>query len=159
MAHVSRLMGHLRHGHEVREAYAHDLVQFFKGTILPGRLKFNLQRTNEAQVHGKRNVERCHSAGCRNLHAAHNRIERHSQKHSVMRANIQALAWLWDTIRTIIRERPRATIAEVLGEGEAYQCPVPQHGQILANQKASRPMSHGTMKHCSKEIGQPRGAN
>jgi hypothetical protein len=49
--------------------------------------------------------------------------------------NIEALGWFWGTIRTIIREKPRATIAEVLGEGEADQCTVPQCGQIFANER------------------------
>jgi hypothetical protein len=35
----------------------------------------------------------------------------------------------------IIREKPRATIAEVLGEGEAYQRTMPQCGNIFANEK------------------------
>jgi acid stress-induced BolA-like protein IbaG/YrbA len=52
-----------------------------------------------------------------------------------MRANIEALGWFWGIIRTIIREKPNATMAEVLGEGEAYQCTVPQCGQIFANEK------------------------
>jgi hypothetical protein len=37
-----------------------------------------------------------------------------------MRANIEALGWFWGIIHTIIRERPRAMMAEVLGEGETY---------------------------------------
>jgi hypothetical protein len=52
-----------------------------------------------------------------------------------MGANIEALGWFWGIIRTIIREKPRTTIAEVLGEGEAYQCTVPQSGQIFANER------------------------
>jgi uncharacterized C2H2 Zn-finger protein len=48
-------------------------------------------------------------------------------------------------IRTIIREKPRATIAEVLGEGEAYQCTVPQCGKIFANEKGIK--AHFTGYH------------
>jgi hypothetical protein len=128
IANVSRLMGHLRRDHGVREEDTQDLVRLFIGTMLPGKLKVNLQRMNETQVRGEWNVERCHCTGCRHLHTVHNRIERYLQQHPNMWANIEALGWFWDTIRTIIREKPRVTIAEVLGEGDAYQCTVPQCG-------------------------------
>jgi hypothetical protein len=98
-------------------------------------------------------------AGCRHLHAIRNRIERHLQQHPNMRANIEALGWFWGIIRTIIREKPRAMIAEVLGEGEAYQCTVAQCGNILRMREASRPISRGTIGHGSKKIRQSRGAN
>jgi hypothetical protein len=62
-----------------------------------------------------------------------------------MRANIEALGWFWVIIRTIIREKPRATIAEVLGEGEAYQCTVPQCGTIFANKRGIK--AHFTGYH------------
>jgi hypothetical protein len=62
-----------------------------------------------------------------------------------MRANIEALGWFWGTIRTIIRERPRATIAEVLGEGEACQCMVPLCGNTFANEKDIK--THFTRHH------------
>jgi hypothetical protein len=65
IAKVLRLMGHLRRDHGGREEDNQDLVRFFIGTMLPGRLKVNLQRTNGAQVRGERNVERCHCPGCR----------------------------------------------------------------------------------------------
>jgi hypothetical protein len=45
----------------------------------------------------------------------------------------------------IIREEPKATIAEVLGEGEAYQCTVSQYGQIFANGKGIK--AHFTGYH------------
>jgi hypothetical protein len=35
----------------------------------------------------------------------------------------------------MIRQKPRATIAEVLGEGEAYQCTVSQCVTIFANER------------------------
>jgi hypothetical protein len=65
----------------------------------------------------------------------HNRIERHLQQHPDMRANIESLGWFWGIIRTTIWEKPRATIVEILGEGEAYQCRVPQCGPIFANER------------------------
>jgi hypothetical protein len=52
-----------------------------------------------------------------------------------MRANIEALGWFWGIIGMIIHEKPRVTIVEVLGEGETYQCRVPQCGQIFANER------------------------
>jgi hypothetical protein len=55
-----------------------------------------------------------------------------------MRASIEALEQFWGIVRTIIRGTPRATIAEVLGEAEAYQCTVPQSGQIFANEKRTK---------------------
>jgi hypothetical protein len=116
IANVSRLMGHLHRDHGVRDEDTQDLVRFFIGTMLPGRLKVNLQRTNGTQVRGKWNVERFNCPGCRHLHAVHNRIQRYLQQHQDMGENIEALGWFWGTIRTIIREKPRATIAEVLGE-------------------------------------------
>jgi hypothetical protein len=88
---VSRLMGHISRDHGAREEDTQDLVRFFIGTMLPGRLKVNLQRTNGIQVRGKWNVERCHCTGCRHLHAVHNRIEIHLQQHPDMWANIEAL--------------------------------------------------------------------
>jgi hypothetical protein len=92
IANVSRLMGHLGRDHGVREEDTQGLVRFFIGTMLPGRLKVNLQRTNGTQVREKWNVEKCHCPGCRHLHAVHNRIERHLQQHPDIRANIEALA-------------------------------------------------------------------
>jgi hypothetical protein len=62
-----------------------------------------------------------------------------------MRANIEALRWFCGIIRTIIREKPRATIAEALGEGEAYQCTVPQCGKICTNEKCIK--AHFTGYH------------
>jgi hypothetical protein len=47
IANVSRLMGHMRRDHVVREEDSQDLVRFLIGTMLPGKLKVNLQRTNE----------------------------------------------------------------------------------------------------------------
>jgi hypothetical protein len=138
-------MGHLGRDHGVREEDTQDLVRFFIGTMLPGRLKMNLQRTNGTQVRGEWNVERCHCPGCRYLHAVDNRIERHFQQHPDMRANIKALGWFWGTIHTMIREKPRAMIAEVLREGEAYQCTVPQCGQIFANERGIK--AHFTGYH------------
>jgi hypothetical protein len=91
IANVSRLMGHLRGDHGVREEDTQDLVRFFIGTMLPGRLKVNLQRTNGTQARGEWNVERCHCPGCGHLHAIHNRIERDLQQHPDMRANIETL--------------------------------------------------------------------
>jgi hypothetical protein len=90
IANVSRLMGHLGRDHGVREEDTQDLVRFFIGMMLPGRLKINLQRTNATQVGGELNVERCHCPGFRHLHAVHNRIERHLQQHRDMRATIEA---------------------------------------------------------------------
>jgi hypothetical protein len=95
IANVSRLMGHLRRDHEVRAKDTQDLVRFFIGTMLPGKLKINLQRTNGTQVRGEWNVEMCCCPGRRHLHAVHNRIERHLQQHPDMRANIEALRWFW----------------------------------------------------------------
>jgi hypothetical protein len=46
IANVSRLIRHLRRDHWVREEDTQDLVRFFIGTMLPGRLKVNLQSTN-----------------------------------------------------------------------------------------------------------------
>jgi hypothetical protein len=76
-----------------------------------------------------------------------------------MRANIEALGWFWGTIRTIIREKPRAMITEILGEGEVYQCMVPQCGQIFANEKGIK--IHFTRYHEAllQKIEQPRAAN
>jgi hypothetical protein len=62
-----------------------------------------------------------------------------------MGANIEALGWFWGIIRRIIREKPRATMAELLGEGEAYQCTVPHCGTIFANKKDTR--AHFTGYH------------
>jgi hypothetical protein len=62
-----------------------------------------------------------------------------------MWANIEALGWFWGIIRTIIREKPRATITDVLGEREAYQCTVPQCRQIFANEKGMK--THFTGYH------------
>jgi hypothetical protein len=90
-ANVSRLMGHLRRDHGLREEDTQDLVRFVIGTMLPGRLKVNLQRTNGTQVRGELNVKRCHCPGCRHLHAVHNREERHLRQHPDMRANIKVL--------------------------------------------------------------------
>jgi hypothetical protein len=53
MANVSRLMEYLRRDHGVREEDTQDLVRFFIATMLPGRLKVNLQRTNGTQVRGE----------------------------------------------------------------------------------------------------------
>jgi hypothetical protein len=91
IANVSRLMGHLRRDHRVKEEDTQDLVRFFIGTMLPGRLKANVQKMNGTQVRVEWNVEKCHCPGCRHLHAVHNRIERHLQHHPDMRANIEAL--------------------------------------------------------------------
>jgi hypothetical protein len=93
IANVSRLMGRLRRDYGVREEDTQDLVRFFIGMMLPGRLKVNLQRTNGTQVRREWNVERCHCPGCRHLHAVPNRIERHVQQDPDMRANIEALGW------------------------------------------------------------------
>jgi hypothetical protein len=78
VANISRLMGHLHRDHGVREEDIQDLVQFFTVTMLPGKLKINLQRTNGTQVCGEWNVERCHIPGCRvqHLHAGLIRKER-----------------------------------------------------------------------------------
>jgi hypothetical protein len=62
-----------------------------------------------------------------------------------MWAKIESLREFCGTIRTIIREKPRATIAEVLGEGESYQCTVPQCGTIFANEKGIK--THFTGHH------------
>jgi hypothetical protein len=88
---VSRLMGYLRCDHGVREEDTQDLIRFFIGTMLPGKLKVDLQRTNGTQVRGEWNVERCHCPGCKHLHAVHNQIERHLQQYPDMRANTEAL--------------------------------------------------------------------
>jgi hypothetical protein len=77
IANVSRLTGHLRRNHGVRAEDRQDLVRFFIGTMLPARMKVNLQRTNGTQVRGEWNVEKSHCPGCRHLHAVHNRIERY----------------------------------------------------------------------------------
>jgi uncharacterized C2H2 Zn-finger protein len=45
----------------------------------------------------------------------------------------------------IIRKKPRAMIAEVLGEGEAYQWTVPQCGKIFSNEKGIK--THFTGYH------------
>jgi hypothetical protein len=50
----------------------------------------------------------------------------------------------------IIRNKPMATIAEVLGEGEAYQCTVPQRGNIFANERGINvhfTRYHGALLH------------
>jgi hypothetical protein len=91
IANVSRLMGYLGRDHGAREEDTQDLIRFFIGTMLPRRLKVNLERTNGTQVHGEWNVERCHWPGCRDLRAMHNRVERHLQQHPDMRVNIEAL--------------------------------------------------------------------
>jgi hypothetical protein len=91
IANVSRLMGHLRRDHGVRKEDAQDLVRFVIGTMLPGKLKVNLQRTNETQVHGEWNVKGRHCPGYRHPDAIYNRIERHLQQHPDMWANIGAL--------------------------------------------------------------------
>jgi hypothetical protein len=72
IANVSRLMGHLRRDHGVREENIQDLVRFFIGTMPRGRLKVNLQRTNGTQVDREWNVERWHCSWCRHLRAVHN---------------------------------------------------------------------------------------
>jgi hypothetical protein len=53
IANASKLMGHLRRDHGVREDDTQDLVRFFIGTMLPGELKLNLQRINGTQVRGE----------------------------------------------------------------------------------------------------------
>jgi hypothetical protein len=50
IANVSRLIGYLRRDHGVREEDTQDLVRILIGTMLPRRLKVNLQRTNGTQV-------------------------------------------------------------------------------------------------------------
>jgi hypothetical protein len=72
-------------------------------------------------------------------------MERHSQQHPDMRANIEALGWFRGTIRTIIREKPRATMAEVPGEGEPYQCSIAQCATIFANERGIK--AHFTGYH------------
>jgi hypothetical protein len=57
------------------------------------------------------------------------------QQHPDTWANIEALGWFWNIIRTIIQEDPRATIADILGEGDAYQCTVPHCEHIFANER------------------------
>jgi hypothetical protein len=75
----------------------------------------------------------------------HNRIERHLQQYPDMRADIETLGWFWGIIRMIIWEKSRATIAEVLGEGETCQCTAPQCGQISANERGIK--AHFTGYH------------
>jgi hypothetical protein len=53
IAFVSRPMGHLRRDHGVSEEYTQDLVPFFIGTVLPGTLNINRQRTNGVEVRGE----------------------------------------------------------------------------------------------------------
>jgi hypothetical protein len=65
-----------------------------------------------------------------------------------MRADIEALGLFWGIIRTIIREKPKAMIAGVLGAREAYQCTVPQCVTIFGNErgiKAHFTGYHGTL--------------
>jgi hypothetical protein len=129
----------------MRARDSQGLVLFIIGRRLPGRLKVNVERMNATQVPGEWNAERCLCPACRHLHAAHNRIERHLQQHADMWANIEALGWLGGIIRTIIRETPSATIADVLGEGEVHQCTVPQCGKIPENERGIK--AHFTGYH------------
>jgi uncharacterized C2H2 Zn-finger protein len=143
--HIPGLLGHLRKDHGETEEDTKDLVQYFIAKMLPRKLRVALFKMNGTRVEVKWDTERCHSPKCKYVHGKHDRVESHHRSHAGLQQNIEALGWFWGTIRTIVEEKKKATIAEVLGEGEIYRCTVPRCGEIFSSEKAIR--AHFSRKH------------
>jgi hypothetical protein len=56
-----------------------------------------------------------------------------------MAKDIKALGWFWGTIHAMIKENPRTTIAEVLGQASFFECRMAGCGLPFQTQTALTP--------------------
>jgi pyruvate/2-oxoglutarate dehydrogenase complex dihydrolipoamide acyltransferase (E2) component len=64
-----------------------------------------------------------------------------------MHKDIKTLGWFWGTIHTIVKQNPKMTIAEALGEGQFWECKTENSHQPFPTERSLR--QHFTESHAA----------
>jgi hypothetical protein len=126
---ISALLTHLDKKYELRHMRCKNLMRHFIPSPYPGRIDTVPKIGDGATVDRLWDVERCPCLGSNDYHNKHDNIEIHAKVHKQMYANMDALGWLWDSIRIMVQNSERITIREAIGESPAYQFMVQNAGR------------------------------
>jgi hypothetical protein len=131
---VGKLATHLVRDHQAQSEAVADIIGYFIGEMLPEPIRPILTDETGGEVRKTWGHVRCHHPGCTYFSANFNGMLHHvSNVHRAAETDIDTLGWFWGTIRRIIIDDPRATIAAVLGEGTVWECGVERCGHFFLN--------------------------
>jgi hypothetical protein len=131
-----RLSTHLKREHNVPDEEVQDIVRYLIGGMTTRLPKVCFSKTDGTRVERQWDMVRCHYLRCGSLHAEHGRIDAHiRQRHEDLRKDVEGLGEFWGTMRRIVLLNPGATIAEVLGEGQIYQCAVGRCWKVYTSER------------------------
>jgi hypothetical protein len=134
--------------HEASKEETSDIVRYLISRFLPGRIEMIAKTQTGQKVAGNWNCCRCDHPKDNYLSESARNVETHMRKqHESMREDIKALGVFWGTIHTLIKNNPRVTIAEVLGQGCFWECRTEGCHRAFDSKKALR--THFSLIHAA----------
>jgi hypothetical protein len=148
----ANLLTHLNRKHDLTNQCCKDLMHHFLFRLCPTEIYVTLRTPDGAAVDRRWDVERCPFLGCDYFQTSRSCVEKYVLTHGDLSENMKALGWFWGSMRTILRTRPDATIADTLGEGPVFECGEPNCGRMFAKLR-------NLNQHCGAEHGRAIGSN
>jgi hypothetical protein len=120
---LGRLATHLQAFHNATKEETEDMIRYFIIKLLPNPIQAIFTTRGGHRVKGRRCHCRYHSPGCSYVSDKEYQVNGHMNRvHKSMMIEIKNLGWFWGTIRMMMKQKPTATIAEALGQGEFLEC-------------------------------------
>jgi hypothetical protein len=119
-----RMVTHLSREHKMKES---NIVRLYINRLLGDRLRTVLRKRDGTVIDRPWEAERCPMKNCEFLSVKHGCLVSHLQRrheNSKISEDIDRFGDFWGTIKTIVRQRPMATIEQVLGKGKVFICGV-----------------------------------
>jgi 3-dehydroquinate dehydratase len=143
-----QLATHMQEMHDASREETTDMVRYLISRFLPGSIEKTVKTQAGRRVVGNWNFCRCHHPKCDYLSESASNVETHMrEQHESMKEDIKALGVFWGTIHTLIKENPKVTIAEVLGQGCFWECRTEGCHRAFGSKKALR--THFSRSHAA----------
>jgi hypothetical protein len=116
---LGQLMNHTQTKHGASKEETSDMFRYFISRMLPMEIEMKVTTNDEHEVKREWNFCRCHYPGCIYINTKVYMVDSHVKAtHKEMKKDMKTLEWFWGTLHTIIKAKPKMTIAEALGQGQ-----------------------------------------
>jgi hypothetical protein len=114
-----------------------DMFRYFITMMLPQEVKMKVTTQEGHEVKRNWSFYHCHCPGCSYINPRAHMAETHAKKgHPEMQKDRKVLGWFWGTLHTMMKNNPKISIAEALGQGQFWECRMEGCHQPFQSQKA-----------------------
>jgi hypothetical protein len=127
------LMQHIRNQHSLNGETVRcpDSIRYYIARMFTDQVVTSICTEEGVRIEREWDVERCHFPNCRFVHEDHQNVKGHAKRIHQNDDAVKNLGWFWGTLRDIIKEKKRASVKQVLNDGEVLQCGIKKCGKIF----------------------------